>query len=103
MNRLQAFGVVFLSILMLWGSPISAQPRETQIDESGDEIFVPPNQFPECMGPEDPFCPRGFPSDGGGDGGGGGTFVCQDRGWTDGVPLQGCHLGGDRMDHLQRQ
>lgn len=57
--------VVILLAVVLSGVPLN-----------GQELFEQDPGFPECLGPEDPFCPSGFPGDGDG-GGGGGSYLCQ--------------------------
>lgn len=73
--------IVLLLTLMipLSGVLLNAQDLDegsvVLLDPEGDALFEDDPNFPECLGPEDPFCPAGFPSDG--EGGGGGSFTCQ--------------------------
>lgn len=71
--------VAMALIVLLSGFPLNAQDLGAGAialeDPEGDKLFEQDPGFPECLGPEDPFCPSGFPGDEGG--GGDGSFICQ--------------------------
>lgn len=73
--RASRWAILLLALVLFLGAPLSGQDGQTRLDTDTNKLFEQPNEFPECLGPDNPFCPSGFPSDGGGDGGG--SFNCQ--------------------------
>lgn len=69
-----------VSVLVLLPTGLAAQdaPDLTLESDEGNALFEQEPGFPECLGPDDPFCPRGTPGEEstGGSGDGGGCFDC---------------------------